>query len=120
MLQIYPPTLIYLCFSIIQILFSIMNGQPTIAQYKFIATVILALLINMLYDHGLAIIAWIIVFVPFMLMTELWFMAIPSTTANLGRYMGSDVGVIFPNIKMEVIENPVPPMGDSSYAYESK
>jgi len=97
-----------------------MNGQPTIAQYKFIATVILALLINMLYDHGLAIIAWIIVFVPFMLMTELWFMAIPSTTANLGRYMGSDVGVIFPNIKMEVIENPVPPMGDSSYAYESK
>ena len=64
-----PPALIYLAFSFTQILIDLFKGLYNVAFFKFITMIIFSLLLNILCQQGLGIISWIIVFVPFMLMS---------------------------------------------------
>jgi predicted membrane protein len=67
--SICPPALIYIVFSVTQILIDLIKGLYNTALMKFIVMTIIGFLLNVLCQGGLGIISWIIVFIPFILMT---------------------------------------------------
>lgn len=67
--ELCPPALIYLIFSLSQIIIDTVKGYFNTAMVKVFTTVIFTLLLNFLCNSGLGIISWIIVFIPFILMT---------------------------------------------------
>lgn len=66
---ICPPALIYLIFSITQIIIDTTKGLYNTALMKFFVAIIFTTLLNYLCIQGLGTISWIIVFIPFILMT---------------------------------------------------
>jgi hypothetical protein len=56
-------------FSIAQILIDAFKGLYNTAFMKFVVAILVTLLLNGLCDGGLGVISWIIVFIPFILMT---------------------------------------------------
>ena len=69
MTTICPPALIYIVFSLTQIILDLVKGLYNTAFMKFIVMSIIGFLLNLLCQGGLGIISWIIVFIPFVLMT---------------------------------------------------
>jgi hypothetical protein len=69
MTTICPPALIYIVFSLTQIIIDLIKGLYNTAFMKFIVMSIIGFLLNLLCQGGLGIISWIIVFIPFVLMT---------------------------------------------------
>jgi hypothetical protein len=69
MIKLCAPALIYLIFSITQILIDMYNGLYNTAGMKVIVMTMITLLLNILCDRGLSVVSWIIVFIPFILMT---------------------------------------------------
>jgi hypothetical protein len=69
MTTICPPALIYIVFSLTQIIIDLVKGLYNTAFMKFIVMTIIGFLLNILCLGGLGIISWIIVFIPFVLMT---------------------------------------------------
>ena len=67
--SICAPALIYIGFSLIQIFIDIYNNSINEAFLKFIFMLVFTLIINILCDLGYVIIAWIIVFIPIIMMT---------------------------------------------------
>jgi len=64
-----PPALIYLIFSITQIVIDTVKGLYNTALIKIWVAFIFTILLNYLCNLGLGIISWFIVFIPFLLMT---------------------------------------------------
>jgi len=64
-----PPALIYLIFSLTQIVIDTINGLYNTAVIKIWVSFIFTILLNYLCNLGLGIISWVIVFIPFILMT---------------------------------------------------
>ena len=69
MIKLCAPAIIYLIFSITQILIDTFKGLYNTAIIKIIVTIMVTLLLNILCEKGLGTVSWIIVFIPFMLMT---------------------------------------------------
>ncbi len=69
MIKLCTPALIYFIFSVTQILIDLFKGMYNTASMKVIVTIMVTMLLNILCDRGLGLISWIIVFVPFILMT---------------------------------------------------
>ena len=69
LLNVCTPALIYLVFSLTQIAIDIFKHENNRAFFKAIVMIIFTSLLNILCSRGLGIISWIIVFVPFMLMS---------------------------------------------------
>ena len=69
LLNLCTPALIYLVFSITQIAIDIFKQENNLAFFKAIVMIIFTSFLNVLCSRGLGIISWIIVFVPFMLMS---------------------------------------------------
>jgi hypothetical protein len=69
MIKLCAPAIIYLIFSTTQIMIDTYKGLYNTVAIKTIVTIMLTLLLNILCDRGLGVISWIIVFVPFILMT---------------------------------------------------
>jgi hypothetical protein len=69
MTTICPPALIFIVFSLTQIIIDLVKGLYNTAFMKFIIMTIIGFLLNVLCQGGLGIISWIIVFIPFVLMT---------------------------------------------------
>jgi len=69
MFQLCPPALIYLIFSLTQIIIDLFKGLFNTAFFKFIIMIMITFLLNALCQEGLSTISWFIVFVPFILMT---------------------------------------------------
>jgi hypothetical protein len=69
MINLCAPAIIYLIFSITQILIDTFKGLYNTAFMKIIVTVMVTLLLNILCQRGLSVVSWIIVFIPFILMT---------------------------------------------------
>jgi len=69
MFQLCTPSIIYLIFSITQILIDLYKGLYNTAFMKVIVASMVTLLLNILCEKGLSIVSWIIVFIPFILMT---------------------------------------------------
>ena len=64
-----PPAIIYLVFSFTQIIIDMFKGLYNTAFFKFIVMFFFTFLLNVLCKEGLSIISWIIVFIPFMMMS---------------------------------------------------
>jgi len=69
MFKLCPPALIYLIFSITQIIIDFFKGLYNTALMKFIVMIMITILLNALCQEGLSIISWFIVFIPFILMS---------------------------------------------------
>jgi len=69
MIKLCPPAIIYAIFSVTQILIDSYKGLYNTAFMKIIVMVMVTLLLNILCDQGYSVVSWIIVFIPFILMT---------------------------------------------------
>lgn len=67
--RLCTPAIIYVLFSVVQIILDLNSGLINTAVVKFIIMVIITILLNILCQRDLAIISWIIVFIPFIMMT---------------------------------------------------
>mgnify|MGYP006091676247 CR=1 FL=1 len=64
-----PPALLYLAFSLTHIIIDTFRRHYSTAFTKFIVMTIFTLVLNIMCERGLGIISWVIVFLPFILMT---------------------------------------------------
>jgi len=67
--KLCPPAILYLGFSLTQIVIDTFKGFYNTAFFKTIVMIIFTLLLNILCKQGLSVISWLIVFIPFILMT---------------------------------------------------
>ena len=67
--NICSPALIYIFFSLTQIIIDTANGLYNTAFLKLWVAILFTILLNYLCEKGLGIISWFIVFIPFILMT---------------------------------------------------
>ena len=67
--KVCPPALIYLVFSMTQVTIDTMQGAYNKAFIKLWVTMIFTILLNHLCMTGLGIVSWLIVFIPFILMS---------------------------------------------------
>lgn len=63
------PAILYVGFSITQIIIDMFKGFYNIAFFKSIVMIVFTLVLNILCSRGLGVVSWIIVFLPFILMT---------------------------------------------------
>ena len=63
------PALVYVAFSFTHILIDMFRQNYNTAMVKFVLMIVFALMINILCDRGLRIVAWFLVFIPFIVMT---------------------------------------------------
>ena len=64
-----PPALLYLGFSLTQIVIDIFKNMYNTAIMKFIVMIIFTMVLNTICASGLTVISWMLVFIPFILMT---------------------------------------------------
>lgn len=64
-----PPAFLYLCFALTHIIIDLYNNLFNTALFKFVLMVIYTIALNILCINGYMIFAWILVFIPFVLMT---------------------------------------------------
>jgi hypothetical protein len=69
MIKLCPPAIIYIIFSATQILIDTFNGLYNTAFMKAVVMIMVSLLLNILCEQGYSVVSWIIVFIPFILMT---------------------------------------------------
>lgn len=91
MINLCAPAIIYLIFSITQILIDLFKGMYNTAAIKSIVTVTVTLLLNILCKQGLGFVSWIIVFIPFILMTVvvsaiLYYFGLDAATGKINKY----------------------------------
>ena len=67
--SICPPALIYLAFSLTQIVIDTFKGLYNTAFFKFIVMVTITFLLNALCQGGMSVISWVLVFIPFIFMS---------------------------------------------------
>jgi len=65
------PAILYIVFSLTQIIIDIFKNMYNMAFLKFMVMIIFTILLNLLCKNGLGIISWFIVFLPFITMTIL-------------------------------------------------
>ena len=63
------PVILYLIFSTTQIIIDIFKSMYNTAILKFILMIGFSFVLNLLCERGLGIISWILVFIPFIMMT---------------------------------------------------
>ena len=69
MVNLCAPALIYIAFSLTQIVVDTFKGLYNTALFKFIVMIIVTFLLNALCQSNMTIISWIIVFIPFIFMS---------------------------------------------------
>ena len=68
-MKVCAPALIYLVFSCAQIAFDLYDGLYNTVIVKVFVMIMITFLLNILCLQGLGVISWMIVFIPFILMT---------------------------------------------------
>lgn len=68
-MNLCPPALIYVIFSLTQIIIDSFKGLYNTAFFKIIIMLLVTFLLNALCERGLGLISWLIVFIPFIFMT---------------------------------------------------
>ena len=69
MMNLCAPALIYIAFSLTQVIIDTFKGLYNTAFFKLIVMVIITILLNALCQSGMGIISWILVFIPFIFMS---------------------------------------------------
>ena len=95
MFNLCAPAIIYLIFSITQILIDTYKGLYNTVIVKIIVTIMVTLLLNILCEKDLGFVSWIIVFIPFILMTVivsvvLYIFGLDAATGNINKYNNSN------------------------------
>lgn len=90
------PAIVYLVFSLTHIVLDIMKGMYNTAFMKVWVAGIFTLLLNFLCSQGLGVVSWIIVFIPFILMTVivallLLFFGLDPSTGKLKNQLDENV-----------------------------
>ena len=67
--QICPPALIFVIYMAIQVVIDIFQGYFNTAIVKIIILFIFGAGLNMLCQEGLTVVAWVLIFIPFVLMS---------------------------------------------------
>ena len=67
--KLCSPALLYLGFSLTQITIDIFNNQFNKALVKLVIMTFFTLILNILCNRGLSMVSWIVVFLPFILLT---------------------------------------------------
>ena len=104
-MNICAPALIYIVFSITQIIIDTFKGYYNTAFFKLLISIIITILLNALCQSGMGIISWIIVFIPFIFMTVIVSMLLyifgldmATGTLNLNNINNNNTGnLIFSN-----------------------
>ncbi len=129
MFELCAPSLIYLVFSLTQIIIDTVKGFYNTAMMKFIVMVMVTILLNILCNIGLETVAWFIVFVPFILMTIiismlLYIFGLKATTGtldyNFSKTNGTKKAVITTNGKNKKTTTKSPPTGSTDPEYVNK
>ena len=68
-MNVYPPVLIYLCLSFLQIILDIIKGMYNTSLVKLIVVIMVSFLLQALCINDMCVVSWIIVFVPFIFMS---------------------------------------------------
>ena len=63
------PAIIFIAFSLVQIIIDIFKQLYNTALIKFIVMIMFFLILNILCEQGLTVLSWFIVFLPFVMMT---------------------------------------------------
>ena len=135
MFRLCSPAIIYVIFSATQIIIDLYRNYYNTALVKTFVMIMVTILLNILCQRGLGVISWIIVFIPFIMMTVivsllLYFFGLNSTTGyfkytkQLPSYTLMDPDTQNNNnynTNNQVISTlPPPPLGlSSSPAYQS-
>jgi hypothetical protein len=105
--KLCPPSILYLGFSLTQIIIDTFKGFYNTAFFKTIVMIIFTILLNILCERGLTIVSWLIVFIPFILMTYItavlmFVFGLSPSTDNL------DYNVKYPGSqdKLLIVKNP--------------
>ena len=116
MLKLCPPAIIYLIFSITQIIIDTIKGLHNTAFVKTIVMIMVTILLNILCERGLSFVSWIIVFIPFILMTVivtiiLYILGLDAATGNLNYKCNNSSNQTLKNVNVDengniVIYNP--------------
>ena len=69
MVSLCPPAILYVGFSLVQIIIDLFKQYYNTALLKFLVMILFTIILNLLCRHGLGLISWIIVFIPFIFMT---------------------------------------------------
>ena len=69
MINLCAPAIIYVIFSLTQIIIDTFKGLYNTAFMKIIVMIMVTILLNILCEKNLSVVSWIIVFIPFILMT---------------------------------------------------
>ncbi len=69
MIALCPPAMIYVAFSLTQIIIDTFKGLYNLAFFKMIVMFVITLLLNSLCQAGMGIVSWILVFIPFIFMS---------------------------------------------------
>jgi len=145
MLNLCAPALIYVAFSLTQIVIDTFKGLYNTAFFKVIVMIIITILLNALCQAGMGIISWIIVFVPFIFMSVivailLYVFGLDPATGKLniqcdncntnqsnqgGNMIYSStptnkkyVDVTYSDTPSDATPEPIPPVGSSDPQYE--
>ena len=88
MFSVCSPAIIYVIFSVTQVIIDLVKGLYNTALVKVIVMLMVTLLLNILCERGLGVVSWLIVFIPFILMTVivtllLYFFGLNATTGSI-------------------------------------
>ena len=93
------PAMIYILFSVTQIIIDMFNGLFNTAFIKFCVSFLITLLLHYLCVSGYKVISWIIVFIPFILMTVITYILLLSL--GMDPYKGR-LSVLDPNQQITI------------------
>ena len=97
--KLCTPALIYILFSVTQIMIDMFKGLFNTAFIKFCVSFLITLLLHYLCVSGYKVVSWIIVFIPFILMTVITYILLLSL--GMDPYKGR-LSVIDPNQKISI------------------
>jgi hypothetical protein len=111
MINLCAPAIIYLIFSITQILIDTFNGLYNTVFMKSIVMVMVTLLLNILCEKGLSVVSWVIVFIPFIMMTVivsmlLYIFGLDASTGKLNYTGNNSNGVTVDSLGNIIIYDP--------------
>lgn len=107
------PALLYVGFSLTQIIIDTFKGFYDVAFFKSIVMIVFTIVLNALCSQGLGIISWLIVFLPFIMMT--YITAILMITLGFGNNTDDTKNkVVYPSDYPNVLHKPRHPIANGT------
>jgi len=123
MFDLCAPALIYVAFSLTQVIIDSFKGLYNTALIKIFVMIIITILLNTLCQTGMGIVSWIIVFIPFIFMSVivailLYVFGLDPATGKINVIQpkkGGNLVFSSSNIDVSYSDTPMDPVESSSY-----